>query len=98
MDEAEFGDLAGTQAELPELTYEALDIMQMELPPGWRGYGDQDYIDHPDTLRRQQQITTILSGMGAADRDSRQAALMAFTHLLPEHLRAANQRLEESNG
>ena len=21
----------------------------MELPPGWRGYGAKDYIDHPDT-------------------------------------------------
>ena len=23
--------------------------MQMELPPGWRGYGAKDYVDHPDT-------------------------------------------------
>jgi fumarate reductase flavoprotein subunit len=26
--------------------------MKMELPPGWRGYGAKDHIDHPDTARR----------------------------------------------
>src|SRR5207249_7328367 len=28
---------------LPTLTWEPLDVMQMELPPGWRGYGARDY-------------------------------------------------------
>jgi fumarate reductase flavoprotein subunit len=80
-------------AELPLLTYEALDIMRMELPPGWRGYGARDYIDHPDTARRQQEIATVLASMGAADRYTRQEALLPFRHLLPEHLRGRNQRL-----
>jgi fumarate reductase flavoprotein subunit len=83
------------QALLPVLAYEALDVMHMELPPGWRGYGARDYIDHPDTSRRQQEIDTVLAGMGAADRYTRQAALMPFLHLLPEHLRERNQRLGE---
>jgi len=83
------------QAQLPVLTYEALDIMHMELPPGWRGYGARDYIEHPDTIRRQQEIDRVLAGMGAADRFSRQEALMPFRHLLPEHLRGRNQRLGE---
>jgi hypothetical protein len=34
---------------LPTLNYEPLDVKAMELPPGWRGYGAKDYIDHPDT-------------------------------------------------
>jgi fumarate reductase flavoprotein subunit len=83
------------QAQLPVLAYEALDVMRMELPPGWRGYGARDYIDHPDTSRRQQEIDTVLAGMGTADRYTRQAALMPFLHLLPEHLRERNQRLGE---
>jgi fumarate reductase flavoprotein subunit len=83
----------GANADLPELAYEPLDIMRMELPPGWRGYGARDYIDHPDTTRRQQDIEAILAGLGEADRHSRQAALMPFLHLLPEHLRTRNQRL-----
>jgi len=80
-------------AELPTLTYEALDILTWELPPGWRGYGARDYIDHPDTPRRQQEIAALLATMGAADRHQRQAALMPFLHLLPEHLRGRNERL-----
>jgi len=80
-------------AELPALTYEALDILTWELPPGWRGYGARDYIDHPDTPRRQQEIEALLATMGVADRHQRQAALMPFLHLLPEHLRGRNERL-----
>lgn len=83
----------GANADIPELAYEPLDIMQMELPPGWRGYGARDYIDHPDTTRRQHDIDAILAGLGETDRHSRQAALMPFLHFLPEHLRARNQRL-----
>ena len=35
-----------------------LDVQKMELPPGWRGYGAKDYIDHP--------------GYGCAPRRNRQ--------------------------
>ena len=80
-------------ADLPTLTYENLDIMSMEMPPGWRGYGAKDYIDHPDAARRQQQIETILSSIESSDRHVRQAALMPFKQLLPEHLRQHNERL-----
>jgi fumarate reductase flavoprotein subunit len=67
--------------------------MRMELPPGWRGYGARDYIEHPDTARRQAQIETVLAGAGESDRFARQEALMPFLHLLPEHLRGRNERL-----
>jgi fumarate reductase flavoprotein subunit len=83
----------GADADLPSLNYEALDIMSMEVPPGWRGYGAKDYIDHPDTALRQQQIDTVLANMEGADRHARQDALMPFKHLLPEHLRQHNRRL-----
>ncbi|HEY6131332.1 MAG TPA: fumarate reductase flavoprotein subunit [Halioglobus sp.] len=83
------------QAELPDLSYEPLDIMHMELPPGWRGYGARDYIDHPDTARRQQEINALLLTISHEDRISRQEALMPFRHLLPQHLRGRNQRLGE---
>jgi fumarate reductase flavoprotein subunit len=83
----------GAEADLPSLSYEALDIMNMEIPPGWRGYGAKDYIEHPDTALRQQQIDTLMARMETSDRHARQAALMPFKHLLPEHLRQNNQRL-----
>jgi fumarate reductase flavoprotein subunit len=84
-----------TEEDLPVLTYQTLDIMRMELPPGWRGYGARDYIDHPDTARRQRGIDAVLASMCDADRHIRQEALMPFKHLLPEHLRGRNQRLGE---
>jgi fumarate reductase flavoprotein subunit len=84
---------AGDDAELPTLDYEALDIMAMELPPGWRGYGAKDYIENPDTAARQQQIDEILKTMPDEDRHGRQAALMPFLDMLPPHLRPLNRRM-----
>jgi len=83
----------GAENDLPCLSYEPLDIMRMELPPGWRGYGAKDYIEHPDTAVRQQQIDAALASLESADRHTRQEALMPFKHLMPEHLRQPNQRL-----
>jgi fumarate reductase flavoprotein subunit len=82
-------------ATLPTLSYEPLDVMQMELPPGWRGYGAKDHIDHPDTPRRAAQIEAIEAGLTGADRAARQAALMPFLDLLPPGLRGRNERLAE---
>lgn len=82
----------GADDDLPCLSYEPLDIMRMEIPPGWRGYGAKDYIDHPDTALRQQQIDATLADIEHADRHQRQEALMPFKHLLPAHLRQHNQR------
>jgi fumarate reductase flavoprotein subunit len=83
----------GDETGLPVLDYEGLDIMRMEMPPGWRGYGAKDYIDHPDTARRQQQIDEVVGSLPDADRQTRQDALMPFRHLLPAHLRVPNQRM-----
>jgi fumarate reductase flavoprotein subunit len=83
----------GDEADLPTLDYEQLDVMRMEIPPGWRGYGAKDYIDHPDTPRRQEQVDEMNEAMDDKDRHARQEALMPFRHLLPEHLRGNNRRL-----
>ena len=71
----------GRDAALPELSYEPLDVMKMELPPGWRGYGERDHIDHPDTPRREQEL---------ADAPS----TATFLEQLPECYRGPNARLE----
>ena len=84
-------------SEMPELEYEALDVMRMELPPGWRGYGSRDYIEHPDTAAREQQIESILNKIPGADRHACQRALMPFRHLLPVHLRQDNARPGEDS-
>ncbi len=76
----------------PELNYEQLDVMKMELPPGYRGYGINNAIAHPDTEKREHEITEILSQLGDdADRHQRQHALMPFE--VPESLKSKNERL-----
>ena len=80
---------------LPTLTYEALDVNAMELPPGWRGYGTKDYTDHPDTPTRQQQVDAIRAQRGAAGRFAVQEALMPYEHLLPPRFRGHNERIDE---
>ncbi|WP_394201635.1 fumarate reductase flavoprotein subunit [Shewanella waksmanii] len=78
----------------PSISYEQLDVMKMELPPGYRGYGIDNAIAHPDTERREQQIAEILSQLPAdADRHQKQQALMPFE--LPESLVAKNERLAD---
>jgi len=82
-------------ADLPTLNYEPLDIMTMELPPGWRGYGARNQIEHPDTERRQQQVSEIRERLGSAGRFAVQEALMPYEHLLPASIRGRNERLGE---
>ncbi len=79
-------------ASAPELTYQDLDVMAMELPPGWRGYGERDHIHHPDTAGREAQVDEAKQQI--ADPAARQQALMPFEHLLPERYRAPNARFE----
>ena len=85
-------------ADLPDLEYEPLDIMRMEIPPGWRGYGARDHIEHPDSARRQVEVEHIHARMTASGPHARQEALMPFRHLLPAHLRRDNERLGGRNG
>jgi fumarate reductase flavoprotein subunit len=66
----------------------------MELPPGWRGYGARNQIDHPDTAARQAEVDALRARYGA-DRFGLQSALMPFRHLLPPALRGFNERIDE---
>jgi fumarate reductase flavoprotein subunit len=79
---------------LPTLTYEPLDVNKMELPPGWRGYGAKDYIEHPDAAARLAQVEAIRKQY-AGDRYALQAVLLPYEHLLPARLRGRNERLDE---
>ncbi|MDO9074016.1 MAG: fumarate reductase flavoprotein subunit [Rubrivivax sp.] len=80
---------------LPTLAYEPLDVMKMELPPGWRGYGAKDYLDHPDTPARQAEVAALKARLAGADRHAVQAELLPFAHQLPERLRGRNERIDE---
>ena len=80
---------------LPSLEYEALDVMNMELTPGWRGYGARNHIDHPDTERRAAEIAALRERMPDADRHALQSAVMPYEHLLPARFRGRNERIDE---
>jgi fumarate reductase flavoprotein subunit len=80
---------------LPSLAYEPIDVMKMELPPGWRGYGAKDHIDHPDTARRVAEIEALKQQRDGADRFALQKMLMPYEHLLPECFRGRNERIDE---
>jgi fumarate reductase flavoprotein subunit len=80
---------------LPALSYEQLDVMKMELPPGWRGYGAKDQIDHPDTPKRLAEIEALKQSRDGVDRFALQTKLMPYQHLLPERFRGRNERIDE---
>jgi len=83
---------------LPSLAYEALDVSRMELPPGWRGYGAKDYIDHPDTPQRAAAVEALKQKMADAPRFAVQESLMPYETLLPECYRGRNERIDEPLG
>jgi fumarate reductase flavoprotein subunit len=83
-------------ATLPTLAYEALDVKGMELPPGWRGYGAKDYIDHPATPARIAEVDALKAKMAGGSRFELQQALMPYASQLPERYRGRNERIDES--
>jgi len=80
-------------ATLPEVFYEDLDIMKMEMPPAFRGYGRKGMTtEHPDSVTRQEEVDRIRDAMETegADRFEIQDALMPFD--LPENYKEKNER------
>ena len=75
-----------------ELEYEPIDIMEMELPPGFRGYGEDRTLHHPDTEKRLAEVAKITESLGTdVDRFTLQEALMPFK--LPEKYQEKNERI-----
>ncbi len=83
-----------SEASLPEVEYEALDIMKMEMPPAFRGYGRKgQIIENPLSDKRRKEVEAIRKRLEAEgkDRFEIQEALMPFE--LPEDYKAKNERL-----
>ncbi|DAB31296.1 MAG TPA: fumarate reductase flavoprotein subunit, partial [Sulfurospirillum sp. UBA11407] len=81
---------------LPTITYEDLDIMKMEMPPAFRGYGAKGMlIENELSTKRQEEVDKIREEMEAAgkDRHEIQEALMPFE--LQPYYKAKNQRFGE---
>ncbi len=82
---------------LPDVSYEKIDVDSMELPPGFRGYGKNLNIVHPQSEQRQKEVDAIRERMEAegADRFAIQDALLSFREKLPEKYQRRNERLNE---
>ena len=84
---------------LPALAYEQLDVMQMELPPGWRGYGTRDHIDHPGHGQaRRRDRSAQAAARWRRSFCAVQEMLMPYGHLLPKRFRGRNERIDEMMG
>ena len=80
----------------PDISYEELDIMSMEMPPGFRGYGKHGMIiENPLTEKRQVEVDSMRQKMEneGKDRHQIQDALMPFK--LQEKYKEKNERLGE---
>jgi fumarate reductase flavoprotein subunit len=81
-------------ATLPTLEYEELDIMKMELPPAFRGYGVKgNIIENPLSAKRQEEVDNIKEKLEAEGKDrwEIQEAIMPFT--LQPQFKAKNERV-----
>ncbi len=81
---------------LPSIEYEDLDIMKMEMPPAFRGYGRKGMIiENPLSAKRQEEVDKIREQMEAEgkDRFEIQDALMHFE--LQPYFKAKNERFGE---
>jgi fumarate reductase flavoprotein subunit len=83
-------------ATLPNVSYEDIDIAEMELPPGFRGYGKDLTQHHPKTKQRVQEVEKIQKEMENASRFELQNNLMPFIDKLPKKYQGINERLGEN--
>ena len=80
-----------SDADLPEVTYEDLDIMKMEMAPASRGYGVDNTVHHPDTAKRKKEIEEIKKANPGADRFELQELLNPIT--IPDKFKGKNERI-----
>ncbi|MFO7911215.1 MAG: fumarate reductase flavoprotein subunit, partial [Desulfotignum sp.] len=77
--------------DLPDISYEDLDVMKMEMPPGSRGYGVDNIILHPDSEKRMAEIEEITKTNKASDRFELQQLLNPTP--IPEKFKGKNERI-----
>ena len=83
---------------LPHVTYEAIDISSMEMPPGFRGYGKDLTKHHPITKVIQEKVENIKKKLESEgkNRHEIQDAIMPFIDKLPKKYQGINERFGEN--
>ncbi len=79
------------ESTLPTIKYEVLDVMKMELAPGFRGYGAKGMIiENEFSAKRQEMVDALKESMKDKDRFALQDALMPY--VLPLDYKDKNER------
>lgn len=63
----------------------------MEMPPGSRGYGVDNTVPHPDTVKREEEIEALKKEHSGADRFEISELLNPIT--IPEKFKGKNERI-----
>ncbi|MEA1982985.1 MAG: fumarate reductase flavoprotein subunit [Campylobacterota bacterium] len=84
--------------EMPTMSYEEISIGEMEMPPGFRGYGKDLTTHHPSTPMRQSAVDAITKELQeqGKSRVEIQNAIMPFIEKLPKKYQGINERLGEN--
>ncbi|HEC2410230.1 TPA: fumarate reductase flavoprotein subunit [Campylobacter jejuni] len=79
---------------LPRIEYEELDIMKMEIPPAFRGYGAKgNIIENPLSEKRQAEVDAISEKMEAEGKGRYEIQNALMPYELQAKYKAPNQRI-----
>lgn len=79
---------------LPRIEYEELDIMKMEIPPAFRGYGAKgNIIENPLSEKRQAKVDAIREKMEAEGKGRYEIQNALMPYELQAKYKAPNQRI-----
>ncbi|EGM8801425.1 fumarate reductase flavoprotein subunit [Campylobacter jejuni] len=79
---------------LPRIEYEELDIMKMEIPPAFRGYGAKgNIIENPLSEKRQAEVDAIGEKMEAEGKGRYEIQNALMPYELQAKYKAPNQRI-----
>ncbi|HEF6671390.1 TPA: fumarate reductase flavoprotein subunit [Campylobacter jejuni] len=79
---------------LPRIEYEELDIMKMEIPPAFRGYGAKgNIIENPLSEKRQAEVDAIREKMEVEGKGRYEIQNALMPYELQAKYKAPNQRI-----
>ncbi|EAH4830157.1 fumarate reductase flavoprotein subunit [Campylobacter jejuni] len=79
---------------LPRIEYEELDIMKMEIPPAFRGYGAKgNIIENPLSEKRQAEVDAMREKMEAEGKGRYEIQNALMPYELQAKYKAPNQRI-----
>jgi len=77
----------------PQVEYEELDIMKMEMPPAFRGYGAKgNIIENPLSAKRQAEVDEITAKMQQEGKNRYEIQDTLMHYELQAKYKAPNQR------